>query len=601
MTNITNKSIITDNIIASSNAIIQSTLDRIAHQSFLKVDFNSDLKDKDAQTCHEALVTHRFLKKYIIPSGESTSALREVCFNQYLEYDNHLPTEIKLWSEGYEYYILRKARSLLSTWLRNCTIGTDLECEFTPGESFISQRGDVSIIAKLQNKNHWTTTWNLLDDTCHLIYHTLSLKRIAKFHIGRVSTAERKKLFVRFGNKPNSGFLIFRELLLSRVLIVVDGARASSVPKNNETDRFINVETTFGCLLQRTISRAFLSVLKTVGNSLDVVSVGGVLDMTYDAQEIHKRMIANRDYATIDFSNASDSVSTCGIQTMYPVHISSKLFQYRSHYVKVGEAWVEPLKLSSMGNGFTFETMTLLLLSVARSLDPTSRVFGDDVIIKNDVAETFIKCCNILGFNINRKKTFINSRFRESCGSFYHDDVGYILSFDIKYVTNPVEFIATCNKVYLIYKSLPIGRLKYYFYLMHEELMQICPASNLGPAQPHIDSRYVYCDRYLRRRKNNLTSRKQFSKHVNALNKVSTILQLEKPLNCVFIEPHFKQSVFKADPRVVWAATLYSMRVPKRTIRNRGTWVDKTYVTSECGVTMSMRNVYEIIRSLQPG
>lgn len=540
-----------------------------------------------------SLFNTRFLRKYNIPC-EKKNGLREVCFSAYRDSDMLLPTEIHLWNPGREFYHLRKARSTLALWCRKY-IRLSEDCEFTPGESYIPTFGDVSIIGKLANKKHWTTTYNLVEETCELIYTTLSLKRQAKLHIGSVTKAERTELYRRHGG---SGYRIFRELLLKYVLTIVDGARGSSVPKNNDTDRVINIEALFPVILQRQVAFGLKRVLRSANNSLDVKNVGGVLGLTYDAQEVHKRMISNRDYATVDFSNASNSVSVASVSAMFPKHVRDDLFLMRSHYVQFEDLTYSPNMLSSMGNGFTFEVMTCLLLAIGRVLDPTCRVFGDDVIIKNDVVDTFISCCQAIGFQVNKDKTFVNSPLRESCGAFYHDDYGYLTSYDLKRPANIAEAIAFTNKVLLLSQddNNPVSpQLR----VLHDSLVACYPTSMKGPITTEDDlSSWVFVRQAKRKHMKNDDQKSLFKRHINVLELLS--LELCTPLSEWYMIkiPRFKQQHIRVvDGRSAYAAFLYSRRTTKRHRRGKGMWDLTLYLVSERGSRVSISDAYARIRT----
>ena len=460
------------------------------------------------------------------------------------------------------------------------------DVEFTPGESFISTNGDVSIVAKLQNKDHWTTTYSCLEDTIHVIYNTLYLKRVAKVHIGPVSRNERRQLFNRFKESPRRGYLIFRELLLNRVLTITDGARASTVPKNNETDRFINVETTFGCMLQRNLASELLRVLSKRGNDIRPHGTKGY-DKT-DAQEIHKRMISNPDYATVDFSNASDSISCSVVSGMFPKHISSLLFKWRSHYINIRDDLYEPMKLSSMGNGFTFETMTLLLLSIARQLDPSARVFGDDVIIANEHADRFVRVCKIIGFNANMKKTFIHSKFRESCGAFYHDDSGYLLSYDIKRCENISDCVVVANKLFHLKSQTTIRKdVRLIFENMHKEITQLFPASMKGaPRSEHFAlNAYVYSEGWLRAHRGNTLQMRNWKSMIGEVRLYNHNVDISNRIIGISWSPRYKEKYIRVTCRVAGAgANMYAMRRVKRHIRGAGSWTLVPLLVTNSGV-----------------
>jgi len=104
-------------------------------------------------------------------------------------------------------------------------------------------------------------------------------------------------------------------------------------------------------------------------------------------------------------------------------------------------------KVSSMGNGFTFDLMTIVLTALTRVFDHQSTVFGDDIICRADVADKVIENLQLVGFVVNASKTNINTGYRESCGAHFVDGYGYVTSFDIKWITTPYELISTLNKV----------------------------------------------------------------------------------------------------------------------------------------------------------
>jgi len=103
-------------------------------------------------------------------------------------------------------------------------------------------------------------------------------------------------------------------------------------------------------------------------------------------------------------------------------------------------------KVSSMGNGFTFDLMTLFLTALTRSLDPTSTVFGDDIICQNRVADEVVLSLQVCGFRVNESKTLIRSAYRESCGAHYMDNYGYVTSFDQHWIVTDQDLIVALNK-----------------------------------------------------------------------------------------------------------------------------------------------------------
>jgi hypothetical protein len=85
-------------------------------------------------------------------------------------------------------------------------------------------------------------------------------------------------------------------------------------------------------------------------------------------------------------------------------------------------------KVSSMGNGFTFELQSLIFYSAIQAVfelcpklgvDRRCRVYGDDIIVPTPHARPLIELLSFLGFKTNEEKSFIDGPFRESCGKHY--------------------------------------------------------------------------------------------------------------------------------------------------------------------------------------
>ena len=441
------------------------------------------------ETCFESAaditVGHRILNKFGEPSSQS---LRDVAFNNYLDYEEQLKQVQRfdnLWTHP-EGLALRKAKMNLSAWLKTFKLDyNNIDVKFSPGESFISAFGAVSVYAKLALLTHWTCTEDVVDDVCHLVYYNRGLKAAARKHIGRMVPLDNE-----------TGYDTFSRYLRS-ILTIVPGARGASVPKNQETDRFINVEPTFNMLLQRWLAGEFHRCLTIAKNHLGQSSVGREKHaiVYHDAQEYHARMIRNLDYATIDFKNASDSVLLWVVETLFPSHVAYFLRTFRSPTVTLSGVEHHPLKLSSMGNGFTFEAMTLLLLSIARVFDSTARVYGDDVIIKANVADRFINTVRTIGFQTNHKKTFLTGSFRESCGAFQFDGRD-IISHDFRWIESFQDVVTTANKLLRIIHANQcsesvMGILK----IAHADICAAVPVLCKGPEPAdfflHMDN-FVY-------------------------------------------------------------------------------------------------------------
>jgi len=164
--------------------------------------------------------------------------------------------------------------------------------------------------------------------------------------------------------------------------------------------------------------------------------------------EKHRRLISNPKVATIDLKNASDRISLKVVKYLLPPWLFRYIEQSRSAMtLGLDDNYYLIEKVSSMGNGFTFELMSLILYAISRSFSTEASVFGDDIIVPNDVADLLLDDLQRGGFNPNYEKTHIRDSYRESCGAHYLDGHGYVESYDFRYPENIADVITTCNKL----------------------------------------------------------------------------------------------------------------------------------------------------------
>lgn len=482
--------------------------------------FDSRLSNKDSILCTDSLISNRISSKFHVKSRESD--LKDLTITNFKKYERDLTERMKYFSmfDSPEIFTTRRR---LQKIFKNYFLNFNEDIDVGPGETYQSSNGHTSLLAKLCDIKHWTTTPNCLEDTCRLIYENKTLKQMARIHIGCVSSSDRTSLYDQYRSHPFIGYAVFSHLLQDRVLTVVTGSRGTTVPKNNATDRFINIEAMFPMILQRYVAHAIKRCLSSVNNSLSNIQGSGLLNSRVfcDRQEIHKHMISNPKYATIDFSNASDSVCVNVVEALFPQKVVHDLMTYRSKSVAL-DGEFELFKLSSMGNGFTFETMTALLLGACHVFTTDCSVYGDDVIIPNEYSTRFIKLCRSLGFRTNNKKTFINSRFRESCGAFYHDDCGYITSFDFGPISSYNDVITSINKLTIILNNNVMSESVFNaLETTRNELLRFVPTSRLGPLPMNLDSQYenlgyyVFSEKALRKHRSCKSHRETYKRYVD--------------------------------------------------------------------------------------
>nr|QDH90533.1 MAG: RNA-dependent RNA polymerase [Leviviridae sp.] len=245
----------------------------------------------------------------------------------------------------------------------------------------------------------------------------------------------------------------------------VPGNRFTTVPKDCTKDRGIAIEPSINVFFQLGLGRVMKRRLSAAG-----------LNLQY-AQDIHKRVACEAsisgDFATIDLSNASDTVCRNLVKLLLPSDWHELLDSLRSPKTHVDGKWVVLEKFSSMGNGFTFELETCLfagicsavldLLGTTPLLGENLFVFGDDIIVPTNCAREVIAVLRFLGFKENSRKTFLVGPFRESCGGDYFDGKD-VRPYYLKNIpTQPSEWIALANGLYRLGRPDPSGQFTHQF------------------------------------------------------------------------------------------------------------------------------------------
>lgn len=206
-------------------------------------------------------------------------------------------------------------------------------------------------------------------------------------------------------------------------------ARLEAVPKTSESWRLICVVANGYMWLQQ-----------------------GLKDLLYDHLERHKMtrgyinfvdqsingdlaMQASKDgeFATLDMKDASDNITKSHVREVFRhvpwlrdllLSLSETAISYNDRSGRKKKMWCK--KFAPMGSALCFPVMSLLhfVLGTAilkmEGVPPHERemyVYGDDLICRSKHAEKLLRWFPLLGLKFNPNKCFINSRFRESCGT----------------------------------------------------------------------------------------------------------------------------------------------------------------------------------------
>lgn len=219
-----------------------------------------------------------------------------------------------------------------------------------------------------------------------------------------------------------------------------------TVPKTARTRRACAKEPSINGFYQLGLGRMMKARLKRSGLDLE----GG--------QGIHRQVACEASqtsaFATIDLSSASDTVCTNLVKLVLPHRWHSVLDSLRSPYTLIEGKRVKLEKFSSMGNGYTFELETTIFAAIAIAAMRGSAlpgknlfVYGDDIIVPSEFSDDVVSALKFFGFTPNKRKTFKEGNFRESCGGDYFQGDSVRACYLKKDPNEPQKLISLANGI----------------------------------------------------------------------------------------------------------------------------------------------------------
>lgn len=196
---------------------------------------------------------------------------------------------------------------------------------------------------------------------------------------------------------------------------------------------------------------------------------------------------ASGDYSTLDLKAASDSVSTQLVDAIFPYQTLRFLAATRSSKTLLPDGNVVTLKkFAPMGSSICFPMECTIFsacceyVSIQHRLTTVERrsaytVYGDDIIIRNDLSYDLMQVLEKCGFSVNTEKSFTRNSFRESCGVFAYkgeDITTPQLPRDHQSLRAPIRtdslsrMIDLCNR--FLVSGMPSARLYVLYYLPAE-------------------------------------------------------------------------------------------------------------------------------------
>jgi hypothetical protein len=225
---------------------------------------------------------------------------------------------------------------------------------------------------------------------------------------------------------------------------VVRGNVFFTVPKDGTKDRGCCKEASIAVALQLDVGLQIKQRLEAYGVNLR------------SGQDLHRKLAqqASLDHrsATLDLSNASDTVALNLVRLLLPWDWFQLLNSLRAPATLIGGKWVRLEKFSSMGNGFTFELESVLFLTLARVisnhyglLPETVSCYGDDLIVPTETALDVMSALRFFGFTPNPRKSFFEGDFRESCGGDFFSGEPVRAHYLEKLPDSPQQWISLAN------------------------------------------------------------------------------------------------------------------------------------------------------------
>jgi len=232
---------------------------------------------------------------------------------------------------------------------------------------------------------------------------------------------------------------------------VISGSRLTTVPKNEDTVRTIAIEPSGNMVLQLAAGAYLEGALRNTGLN--------IRDQQPKNKLMAKRGSIDGSFATIDLKSASDMISISLVRALMPSDWFDLLMAIRSNEMDLPDGRRVTLNMiSTMGNGFTFPLMTLLLCGLIYGYRATrggpslyldwdrTCVYGDDIIIPHNEYDDICDLLARAGLVVNKDKSYSDGPFRESCGGDYYE--GYdVTPFYVKSLNTPAEIYVAMNQV----------------------------------------------------------------------------------------------------------------------------------------------------------
>lgn len=264
-----------------------------------------------------------------------------------------------------------------------------------------------------------------------------------------------------------------------------------SVPKTTLKNRGICTQPSGNMALQLSTHSWFCEILRFWGVDLENQQFLNRRLAYYGSRGPLHCKGRSWSFDTWDLSRASNFPWQLIVE-VFPPEVVVWLDSIRSHemLVSLGSSYqcVRKEMCSTMGNGFTFALMTLLLSAIVKALysyfglseydeicSPTAgvrhpeavrssrlktwAVYGDDIIVDHRLRYALPLVLKHFGFLVNSDKSYTSGSFRESCGADFYQ--GYnVRPVFVETLDNQADIYSLLNRLseWSIYHSIPLPR-----------------------------------------------------------------------------------------------------------------------------------------------
>lgn len=273
-------------------------------------------------------------------------------------------------------------------------------CNFGPGAA-IGCGGDTTSMARKLLAESWTITRSAVPYALGALWANAQVREWLLSQEGAI-----------YSVNPT----LFKWRVISR-LEYTEHNKIEMVPKTAKTHRAIAVEPVLNGYLQSGAGEYIAICLRQRGIDLSDQSKNQTLARRGSIPS------SGVPYITLDLSSASDSLALAACKLLLPPEWYEFLMQLRVQKGLLDGKQISYSKMSSMGNGFTFPLETLIFSAICHAAAKCCHqpqdfsVYGDDIIVRQDLGLIVVELLNLIGFKVNRDKSFFHGPFRESCGA----------------------------------------------------------------------------------------------------------------------------------------------------------------------------------------